>query len=415
MGMTNAEILDAAALLLVEIAGPAPAHIEMSRTGPKKYYSVARPLTQADARAHLRGVRTKGALCSRPDGRTRALAYDADEAECWEQLQAAARKLTGAGYRPILEPSPAGRGGHLWLVFTALVDASAARSHAHSIAPELSGVVEYWPGPASVTGWNRIRLPGGRYVRPSFSVWCKLYGADGQELAHDGLSAARALLDTQAPAYLIPARPTGDTQHPVTLTAPSGDRDAQPPITPSAPITTASGPEGPAKRNMPRLRNEPAPAANRFLWFRYSAAQLADWFNARHTLEELHPRERGGMAYSPSVSERTPSTGYYETQDGERWTDFSARARRPDGSADGGDALELYVRLQGGSKAAVLRELGREMVAEARRELEATARAGAEPPLWVQEIMTSAGWEHYHKTALAQRQRNQDDEPQRRR
>ncbi len=107
------------------------------------------------------------------------------------------------------------------------------------------------------------------------------------------------------------------------------------------------------------------------------------------------------MAFSPSVSERTPSTGYFETPGGERWTDFSARARRADSHPDGGDALELYVRLQGGSKATVLRELGRAMVAEARAALEHAARSGAQPPSWVQAIMTKAGWEHYRKIAQA--------------
>ncbi len=66
------ELLDAAARLLVELAGPAPQHIEMSKAGPKKYYTVARTLTQDDARAHLRGSKTCGALCSRPDGQARA-------------------------------------------------------------------------------------------------------------------------------------------------------------------------------------------------------------------------------------------------------------------------------------------------------------------------------------------------------
>jgi hypothetical protein len=127
--------------------------------------------------------------------------------------------------------------------------------------------------------------------------------------------------------------------------------------------------------------------------------QLAAWFNRKNTLEGLHPRERGGMAYSPSVQERTPSTAYRATPDGERWTDFSARARRPDGHPDGGDTLELYIRLRGGSKAAILAELGREMVAEARTELERAARSGTQPPLWMSEMMTPAGWRHYRRLA----------------
>ncbi len=405
--MNNKELLDAATRLLVEIAGPAPQHIEMSRGGPKKYYSVARALTEADARAHLRGTKTKGALCSRPDGAARALAYDADDPEHWQQLQAAARKLAQAGYKPLLEPSPRGRGGHLWIIYTALVDAQAARSHAHTVAPELASIAEYWPGP-DVTGWNRIRLPGGRYVAPpDFSAWCRLYDANGQELARDGLSTARVLLDMQTSADLIPPAadqpPERDASPAVTDAAAAHDRDQRPTV------TAADQPQREQKRNSPLLRNQPA--RSRFLWFSYSAAQLAEWFNSRHTLEELHPsegRRRGGMAFSPSVSERIPSTAYHDTERGERWTDFSARARRSDGSPDSGDALELYVRLQGGSKAAVLRELGQEMIREARAELEAAARSGAQPPTWVIEIMTPAGWEHYRQ--LAETRGQQDTE-----
>lgn len=395
--------LDDAARLLKEIAGPAPQHIEMSRSGQKKYYSVSGALTEADARAHLRGTKTKGALCSRPDGQARALAYDADEAQGWQTLQGAARKLAAAGYRPLLEPSPRARGGHLWIIYSALVDASAARSHAHSIAPELAQIAEYWPGPPNVAGWNRVRLPGGRYVAPGFSVWCKLYNASRQELAHDGASAARVLLQEQTPADLIPSTPPAadqprpcDVSPEVTPAPAARNRDSRPGV------TTTSQPQRP-KRNNPPLRN--GPARSRYLWFQYSAAQLARWFNERHTLEELHPRERGGTAFSPSVSEHTPSTGYHDTPEGERWTDFSARARRADGHPDGGDVLELYVRLQGGNKAAVLSELGRELVNEARAELEAAARSGAEPPMWVVEIMTPAGWEHYRQVA---QQRGQD-------
>jgi hypothetical protein len=221
------------------------------KTGLRKYYSVRQPLTQADARAHLRGAKTKGALCSRPDHQARALAYDADQAQDWQTLQAAACKLAEAGYRPLLEPSPAGRGGHLWLIFSALVDASAARSHAHSIAPELAQVTEYWPGPSGVAGWNRVRLPGGRYVAPpDISAWCKLYNTTGRELARDGASAARVLLDYQTPAGLIPTSappaadqpPTRDSEPGVTERRPGATCDGRPTV------TTIARPQQP-KRN----------------------------------------------------------------------------------------------------------------------------------------------------------------------
>ena len=309
---------EGAAHLLLDIAGPAPAHIEMSRAGPKKYYTVARALTLDDARDHLCGRRTLGALCSRPDGQARALAYDADTPEHWQLLQQAARQLAEAGYKPLLEPSPRGRGGHLWLIYTALVDGLAARSAAHAIAPQLAQIAEYWPGLPEVTGWNRVRLPAGRYVAPGFSAWCHLYDAHGTLLARHGLGAAFILLDMQTPTEVVPALPPDhlrerDGTGTVTTPGPAPSRDRWPTVTP--------GPTQATKRYQPLLRNE-APQGNRFLWFRYSAAQLAAWFNERHSLEALHPREHRGMAFSPSVSERTPSTAYWDNEHGERWPDL---------------------------------------------------------------------------------------------
>lgn len=416
-----------AALLLLDIAGPAPIHIEMSRTGPKKYYTVHCALSFDDARGHLSGRKTHGALCSRPDGRTRALAYDADTAEQWQLLQKAARLLAQGGYKPLLEPSPAGRGGHLWLIFTDLVDAQAARQHAHTIAQDLVTIAEYWPGPPGVSSWNRIRLPGGRYVSPGFWAWCHLYDAAGHLLARHGLSAARALLDMQTPADLLPPsksvpdRPRERDGEPgVTHPAPAcncdgagdvtaeesvGTDDSRPAVPTGAPGLAGPGPGHHTKRNKEPLRNT-RQRKNRSLWFSFSPAQLAAWFNARHTLEELHPLARGGMAFSPSVEENTPSTSYHTTERGERWTDFSARARQANGHPDGGDALELYARLRGESKGEVLRELGQEMVVEARAVLEHAARNGVEPPLWIQEILTEAGW-HYYRSVLVRKRRGE--------
>jgi hypothetical protein len=76
---------------------------------------------------------------------------------------------------------------------------------------------------------------------------------------------------------------------------------------------------------------------------------------------------------------------------GRAWVDFSARSMQPDGKHDGGDALELTARRNGESKAAKSNTLR-----EARDALEAAARAGEEPPSWVAQIMTEAGWQRYH-------------------
>lgn len=77
--------------------------------------------------------------------------------------------------------------------------------------------------------------------------------------------------------------------------------------------------------------------------------------------------------------------------------DFGASARRNDGKPDGGDALELTIRVNNEPKPEVMRELARQVVSEAREALESAARCGEQPPQWVQAFMSSAGWERYHQ------------------
>ena len=64
-----------AAHLLLSIAGPAPEHIEMSRSGPAKYYSVAHAITLDECAKHLQGIKTRGATLHHPEHMTRALAF----------------------------------------------------------------------------------------------------------------------------------------------------------------------------------------------------------------------------------------------------------------------------------------------------------------------------------------------------
>ena len=133
------------------------------------------------------------------------------------------------------------------------------------------------------------------------------------------------------------------------------------------------------------------------LWFRFTPRQLAALYNERHPLSETLQLEPSGMAFSPSVAERTPSTAIIGN--GKAWVDFSVRSLQPDGKHDGGDALELAARRNGESKAGksnTLREAARSLVRDARDALEGAARAGEEPPTWVAQIMTEAGWQRYH-------------------
>jgi len=116
----------------VEIAGPESVHIEMSASGPKKYYDAHRPLTEGDTCAHLQGWKTKGVCLHHPDGMTRVLCYNADTPKDWQHLVEAAQLLPSGDYLPLLEPSPVQAGehagnGHPWIIFDGLVNVSWSR------------------------------------------------------------------------------------------------------------------------------------------------------------------------------------------------------------------------------------------------------------------------------------------------
>ncbi len=98
--------------------------------------------------------------------------------------------------------------------------------------------------------------------------------------------------------------------------------------------------------------------------------------------------------------ERTGSLA--RTKDGQHWSDFGAGALRDDGRVDGGDVLELFARISSDSKAEILRQLGQEMITEARVELERAARSGVLPDQWVQDIMSEAGWTRYWRLRKGQ-------------
>jgi hypothetical protein len=268
----QSDMMTAAARLLVEIAGPEPVHIEMSDRGPKKYYDVHRALSERDARAHLTGCKTKGACLRHPGGMTRALCYDADNEQDWQTLQTAARFLTSGDLCPLLEPSPVQDdehtgGGHLWIIFTDLVKASWAYQRALQYAPMLREINESWPSPRN----HKVRLPGGKYVKPGFAQWCSLSDAHGKLLATDGPSAARALLDAQTPADIVPEYPEPEDVG----QRPGSGNDHQAHI-----CSAQTGTE--------RCNEKQAGVDQRWhhtyshhLWFHFTPAQLAAWYNPR--------------------------------------------------------------------------------------------------------------------------------------
>jgi hypothetical protein len=387
--LSQADLLAQAARLLVEIAGPEPVHIEMSSRGPMKYCDVKGAITERDTRLHLGGWKTKGAYLLHPGGMTRALCYDADTPHDWQTLQTAARFLTYGDFCPILEPSPVqdgqhSGGGHLWIIFTDLVKATWAQQRALQYAPMLKAIKESWPSP----GNHKVRLPGGKYVKPGFAAWCHLYDAYGKLLATDGQGAARTLLDAQTPVDIIPEYPEPDNvaQHGV----------VQRPDTPPQACTRAA-------KNVTKSCDGMQPGVDqhwqekygRSLWFQFTPAQLAAWYNTRHEIQEMLPPEKNGMGLASWRGERTASVGY--TRDGIGWVDFGASAERLDGKRDGGDALELETRITQETKPEVMRQAARALVSEARHAMENAARNGKLPPAWVQAFMSPAGWERYEQ------------------
>lgn len=401
------EIAEAAALLL-EIAGPHEAHIVMPRQREEKYLEVKRPLQLEDLISHLRRGEARGARCSYPNGETRALCKDADDIDLWNVLEEAARRLAQAGYMPILEESPApGRGGHFWILFDGLVDTAVAWRQVYQIAPELESIAESWPSP----GKNRVRLPGGFYKHGEVKAWCLLTNIATGETSRDGAGAASLLLASLTPAQIV----TQDDQaEACTLCTDQDEQPAVPIIHDQAEqdtqvLASAAGGAAPLTNmdqaeqgsRLPEVdarwieRNGPVETTT--LYFAIIARYAARWFNEHNSLEEIHPRERNGLALSPNGNERTASTSYRETWEGERYTDHSHHGRRADGTRDTGDALELAAKVQGVSKGQLISQTTKEITAQACAELESAARAGQAIPAWIEEIITPAGRRQYVK------------------
>jgi hypothetical protein len=421
-----AEIASAAELLL-QIAGQDERHIVMPPTHVKKYLEVKRPLAVADLVDHLRGGEARGARCSYQDGSTRALIFDTDELEEWAAWKfGTAPRLVQAGYFVLLDESPAGRGGHLVLIFSARVNASAARAAVLEIAPELEQCAEYWPCGTS----NRVRLPGAFYARYGQQVeqpvkaWCKLMSVVTGEVSHDGTSAARLLLANITPADIVPVLPAisapqespapeseaqDEQQARQVEPEPEARRAASLPNRESDDQAAEIASAGAAPLKLPKVdaqwQARYGDVNTTTLWFAIIPEVAARWYNERNPLESIRPRERcNGMALSPNGDERTASTGYYDTPEGERWTDFSSHGRRADGTHESGDALELAARVAGKSKAQFLNGVILEMIQQGKADLQSAAAAGQALPSWFEEpdcIITPAGRRKFAELSAA--------------
>jgi hypothetical protein len=374
------------AAYLAQVAGDGRRHIEMQSMGADKYQWRAGAVTPALAARHLRGAVTLGAELRQADGTTFALCWDTDTADGWQQLQRAAQQLEAANADPVLERSPAARGGHLWLFFREAVDSARARATAHLHAPVLATIGEAWPDPAGRR--IAVRLPAGFYRRPGVAAWCALADAD----------AAVWRTGVDAMALILGARMSTTWVMPLEACL-----SASPALPPPSLVINSVSAVARGMRSLPAAAHDPRwleqyDSVRDRLYFWITDGEVAAWFNARHVVRDLLPPERNGYGLAVWRGERTASVRY--TADN-GWVDFGAGGLRADGRRDGGDVLELYCRLRDRSRADVLREAAREMVAVARRELEEVARAGRYPVAWVATVTSPAGWAYYDRCSMS--------------
>jgi hypothetical protein len=402
-GVQAVSELDEAAAQLAAIAGAEDCYIIMPPTGPNKYVWVHGALTAKIVRKHLEGTGPiVGAELRQRNGYTQALAFDVDTAAGWDTLNAAARALAASGARPLLVRSPAGRGGHLWLLFDQPVSACLAFYAAYHRAPMLTAILEYWPRDSRLA----VRLPGGFYRSAArgqpVAAWCPvaLIAADVPPAYVTGADVAHLLLLARTPHSWAESQPQAVPQATATSRPVPGSPPRRLLSTTTAPSASAEHPV--MMRSLPPAAADPYWQARHIhdrhtLWFWITDRDAVTWFNSRTTARDLLPPADNGYGLARWRNERTASVGY--RPDG-GWVDHGAGGRRADGQPDGGDPLDLYCRVEHIDRPQALRRIVRNMVAQARAELEAAARAGRHPAPWVCRICSPAGWARYDALRL---------------
>lgn len=373
------------------VAGDLPRHITMRSTGPRKYierpnekYPEPAPVTPELLRSHLDGKITLGSWVANRDGRTWAVLWDADDAERWEDLMSAGRKLLASGAKPISERSPVkgdhAGGGHLWLVFREPVDPKAARATAEKHAPELAEFPEFWPRAGAV------RLLGGYYRRGETSAWCEAAALRDPEHWVTSWNAAALASSEETPAGWVtePAPPELEDDAPYTPPAELDTRE----------IIRAERPEPEAWRDPEWLAKYGA--ARRFLPWAALPKHAINWFNALNDVRTILPKQPNGYALAIWRGERTASVAYLPHN---RWRDYGANRTQP-----GGDAFEAYalVTYGDGRRDHALADVFRQMVSAAQQELESAVRNGRGVPAWVAEILAPEGWRRYERLRAAE-------------
>ncbi|MGZ3947105.1 MAG: TOTE conflict system archaeo-eukaryotic primase domain-containing protein [Flavisolibacter sp.] len=354
--------------LFLDIAGDNQEHIVMNR-GAKKYITVHTPLTEHNIQQHLAGTKTVGSTLSHTDQTTRAVCFDTDTQEGLTTLHTAMCKLHSAGVKPLLEISPAGRGGHLWIIFSSRVRTTAAYQHICTIAPMLKDIKEYWPRANN----QKVRLLAGKYVSQTIIKWCQIVDAENREVVKNDLLQYLTL------AELIPTTSSLEEKKEST------SQEAQ-----AKNFRQQAQAEGVDQYHRRKYTN------NHFL-VEWTPQQLAALYNERNNVYDLLPPEKNGYGLAEWRGERTASVAYRST---DAWVDFGAEAQEPNGKRDGGDCFELFARRNGdtkNNKSQSMTQFSRDLQQEARRAIEQSAENQESPPPWVQQFMTEIGWSYYEQ------------------
>jgi predicted nucleic acid-binding Zn-ribbon protein len=400
-------LAERAAAVLTDIAGDDGWHIRMQSDGPYKYTLYQSGVTDRLALQHLRGDVTIGASLQRADGTTRALCWDADTFDDWKRLKQAAKLLKAAGLRPLLDKSPSREhpgGGCLWLIFDQPIDTAGAFARVYHHAPDLQRIGEYWP--RTTRGKPVcVRLPAGFYRR-DVGAWCELSDGTSWEqgpaawkllvdapIPSSGLTAENPHESTDPqdaarsePSSAASARSNGSHQH----TDPQDAARRTP--APAPPVWLSNGPD------VDSAWHAKYGGASR-LWFAITDKQAAAYFNARTSIHDLLTLEANGYALATWRGERNASVKLYGDN---TWADFGGDPTRPDRQCDGGDALNLFCRLNNVSRSDALKGIVRDLVLRGVAELEDAARAGREVSSEFAMFVTAAGWRHYSELHNAQ-------------
>jgi hypothetical protein len=399
---------------LVALAGDMPFHGRMQERGKDKYRSQKGQVTAKLAERHLAGEITLSASLLRKDGMTRAVCWDADNPEDWELLERAARCLRQSGAWAILESSPSSQhrgGGHLWLVFSAPVEAGDVFATADAIAPELCIIHERWPGVRTT-----IRLPGGYYrwqsdtpgdegdtlvddgdtpigevaiITEELSYtgerWCEcsVVGADDSGW-YTGRAAIATMMEHQSDPSWITERGSSAAQRSRQDVSAAVQLDPTP-VDPDAPRPLPAAADDGVWQNK-------YGTSQKGRWFWFGPTQVAAYFNATHPVGTLLPADGSGMALATWRDEKNPSVKLYPATNS--WCDFGMRIR---GRFDGGDALELQCRMTRERRSTVFAKAAQDMKRAAEKELERAADHGEGPARWVADILSPQGWDHFDK------------------